>query len=529
MQSQTASERRISISPSLAMSFGEEQRELMQRRCKLLYLLGFLIAGTVHVFYVGVVGRETVVATPFTPWQVTVYDLHVASFAVATLLVFARTWGMGTLLTVDLVLFAFNILLTHFFAVVYDLNRVPIFGVSMLLFLHASFVPVRVGAQAGLAAVGAFGFAITAALGYALIPELQQHWLRVGGGAAFRTSLLEGTFQLGMLALVSVVITKALYHMRLSLHQAQRLGNYLIKGELGGGGMGQVYIAEHALMSRPTALKVLKAPPGEADAWLARFEREVRLSAGLSHPNTITVYDFGRSGRDTFYYAMEYLEGLNLEELVMRFGPVAPERAVFILTQVCGSLTDAHERGIMHRDIKPSNIHLTCRGGLYDYVKVLDFGLAKPINPDHTPKVTKTGMFLGTPQYVAPEIASGSDGVDGRADLYGLGGVAYWMLVGRPAFEATTSAALIREQLNTYPRRPAELSELAIPPALDHIIMRCLEKNPDDRFATAAELEAALRAVELDEPWTWERARAWWVVNLPGLVQREVRRSTARA
>jgi hypothetical protein len=521
MNSQGTNDKSISISQRAGTSFGEEQRELMQRRCKLVCLLGVVVAGVVLLFYfVFVSGRPTPPGAPFTPWRVAVIYLHVASFVVAALLVFARSWSMRVLVTIDLTLFAFNILLSHFNAVAFERYNVPIFAISVLLFLHASLVPVRVIAQAGLAVVGAFGFAITAALGYTLIPEIQQFWQEAGRGADLRSTLLDGTFELSILGIVSVTITKALYHMRLSLHRAQRLGSYVIEGELGKGGMGHVYVAEHALMNRPTAVKVLKAPPGEGEVWLARFEREVRLSATLTHPNTITVYDFGRSGRETFYYAMEFLDGLNLEEFVTRFGPVPPERTVFILTQICGSLAEAHENHIMHRDIKPANILLTYRGGMYDFVKVFDFGLAKQIEPDDSPKVTKTGVLLGTPQYIAPEAATAPDQVDGRADLYSLGGVAYWMLVGRPPFEAATSTGLILEHLKTRPTRPAEVSEFSIPPELDHIVMRCLEKDPQDRFRTAGEVEAALRAIRFDEAWTGERARAWWAAHLPEQVRK---------
>ncbi len=505
----------ISLSPKVPTSFGDEQRALMQRRCKLVYVLSVLVTGVVNVFYVFVSGDLPTAIAPSLPSPVLIYDLHVISFTLAALLVHARRWSMQGLLGIDLTLFAVNLMLAHVFAVVFDLGKIPIFAVSLMLFLHASFIPVSVGAQASLGAVAVLGYAVVAALGFSLIPEIQQRWMAGAGIAGFRARLLEATFQLGVLALVSVTITKALYHMRLSLHRAQRLGNYIIKGELGEGGMGHVYVAEHALMKRPTAVKVLKAPPSDADAWLARFEREVRLLAGLSHPNTITVYDFGRSGRGTFYYAMEYLDGSNLEELVERFGPVPPERTVFILTQICGSLAEAHRSGIMHRDVKPSNILLTCRGGMYDYVKVLDFGLAKPIVPDGSPKVTKTGIFLGTPQYAAPEVVSGSDRLDGRADLYGLGGVAYWMLAGRPPFEAISSTGLMLEHMNTLPVAPSAVSEFSVPPELDDVVMRCLEKDPDKRFPTAGEVEAVLRTITFEKPWTWERARAWWAVHLP--------------
>jgi serine/threonine-protein kinase len=279
--------------------------------------------------------------------------------------------------------------------------------------------------------------------------------------------------------------------------------------------MGRVYVAEHALMCRPSAVKVLKTS-GPADKLaLARFEREVRLSSSLSHPNTITIFDFGRAGEDTFYYAMEYLEGMDLERFVKRFGPIPASRAVFLLLQVTGPLAEAHERGIVHRDLKPSNIFLTMRGGLYDFVKVLDFGLAKRLEGTDTPsELTQTGVVFGTPRYLAPETVYGTAGVGPRADIYAFGAVAYWMLTGRPPFEADTAVALMIDHVKTVPKRPSEICEVPIPEELDDVVMKCLEKDPDDRFQSIAELEDALRAVPDPFPWTRSRAARWWELHM---------------
>ena len=225
---------------------------------------------------------------------------------------------------------------------------------------------------------------------------------------------------------------------------------------------------------------------------MARFEREVRLSSTLTHPNTITIYDFGRTQDNEFYYAMEYLEGLDLQELVEQYGPVPAPRTAFILAQVASSLAEAHSRDIVHRDIKPSNIFLTRRGGLYDFVKVLDFGLAKEMDADATSAVlTQSGVIFGTPLYISPETVYGQDEVDGRADIYNLGGVAYWMLTGQPPFSSSRSVEVLIDHVKTIPKRPSEISELDIPPELDEIVMKCLEKKPEDRFRTAEELEEA--------------------------------------
>jgi serine/threonine protein kinase len=266
-------------------------------------------------------------------------------------------------------------------------------------------------------------------------------------------------------------------------------------------------------------VKVMQAVPGEGDASLLRFEREVHLSARLTHPNTIVVYDFGRTESDTFYYAMEYLEGLNLQDLVARFGPVQPERAIFILLQVCGSLAEAHATNIVHRDIKPSNIFLTKRGGVYDFAKVLDFGLAKRIIPEGDQRITGTGIVMGTPQFIAPESVAGLESIDGRADLYSLGAVAFWLLTGSPLFEADSPVDLMVQHVTAEPARVSNVSEFKIPSTLDEIVMKCLEKDPNDRFQSAADLAAALRTVASDDPWTLDKARMWWRLHLPEFEQ----------
>lgn len=510
---------RLAFSTSLT-SFEEEQRELLLGRCRLVFILGFVISVAVHFFYTSIIELHPKVDTAFVPWVGAVYDLYAVSTGLAAAAVFARRWRLRELFGIDYALITFNLLLSHFIAVVFDVNEVPAFGISLLLFVHAAFIPVPVASQVGLAMTAALGYPTIAALSYALIPEIHDFWLTNGGTTAFRTLIVEGTFQLAILGVASVLITKTLYHMRVSLHKAKRLGNYIIEGKLGSGGMGQVYIAQHALICRATAVKVLEAPPGESKEMLTRFEREVRLSAGLSHPNTITIYDYGRSGDNTFYYAMEYLEGMDLQQLVERFGPVTPERVVHILAQVCGSLAEAHDCNIIHRDVKPSNIFLTRCGGIYDFVKVLDFGLAKTIKSDEAPGITKTGMLLGTPRYISPETVSGGNDVDQRADLYCVGGVAYWMLAGHPPFDSASCIELIIQHVKATPIRPSETSELPVPPELDDIVMRCLEKRPEDRFQTATELAGALRAVRFESAWDQDRAREWWTLHAPECIGR---------
>jgi serine/threonine-protein kinase len=354
-------------------------------------------------------------------------------------------------------------------------------------------------------------------LSHSLVPEAASFWEGRGGPAAFRTHLVWIGVGSAVLSVVSVVVGRTLYSLQRTAHRARRLGNYLVERELGSGGMGEVYRARHAMIRRPTAVKVLRGEVLGTETARARFEREVQLSATLTHPNTITIFDYGRTEEDVFYYAMEYLNGLDLQRLVERFGPLPPERAVHLLLQVCGSLSEAHDRGVVHRDVKPANIFLTERGGICDFVKVLDFGLARSAVEarDGERDLTETGMVVGTPRYIAPESVYGSDRADARSDLYNLGAVAYWALVGRPLFEGSSGAALFVDHVNTDPPAPSEVSELEVPPALDRVVLTCLAKDPADRYASAAELAGALRGVPLDREWTAERAREWWTLHLP--------------
>jgi serine/threonine-protein kinase len=256
----------------------------------------------------------------------------------------------------------------------------------------------------------------------------------------------------------------------------------------------------------------MKSDPARSAELIGRFEREVQLSANLTHPNTITVYDFGRAAdAHTFYYAMEYLEGMDLQKLVDRYGPLPPDRACYILVQVCGSLGEAHRAGILHRDVKPSNIFLTERGGLYDFVKVLDFGLAKDLGPEDDASLTRAGQVFGTPLYIAPELARNEGSVAGSADLYSLGCVAYFMLTGSPPFEGSSPYDVVSKHMNEEPRPPSEVASQTIPAALDALILRCLAKKPEDRFEDMAALAEAIEGVAFDPPWSSERARDWWL------------------
>ena len=277
--------------------------------------------------------------------------------------------------------------------------------------------------------------------------------------------------------------------------------------------MGVVYRARHAMLRRPTAVKLLK-PERMGEAGLRRFEREVQLTAGLSHPNTVTVFDYGRTPEGVFYYAMEYLEGLGLDQLVAADGPQPPARVVHILRQVLEALAEAHGVGLVHRDVKPGNIILCERGGLSDVAKVVDFGLVKDLEADAG--ASHDASLVGTPLYLAPE-AIRSPVADARADLYSVGAVAYFLLTGRHVFEGRTIIEICGHHLHTAPTPPSERLGRPLPAGLEAWVLACLEKDPARRPASASEAAARLERCGLAGEWTPDEARAWWVAKGRGL------------
>ena len=307
------------------------------------------------------------------------------------------------------------------------------------------------------------------------------------------------------------------------LEEADKMGSYELIRKLGEGGMGEVWKARHILLAHTTAIKLIKAEAllrraGDSNAELAirRFEREARATAALKSVNTVDLYDFGTTDDGTCYYVMELLDGMDLGALVKRFGPLPAHRAVHLLRQVCYSLIEAHERGMVHRDIKPANVFVCRMKPHHDVIKVLDFGLVKHkrIKIDET-RLTSDGIVIGTPSYMAPELAVGEDEIDGRADLYSLGCVAYWLLTGVDVFEGDTPMKVIVSHVGEAPPRPSARSGIEIPRSLEDITLSCLEKNPNDRPQSARELEDRLADLELNETWNQRAAEQWWKIHLP--------------
>ena len=328
------------------------------------------------------------------------------------------------------------------------------------------------------------------------------------------------TFFPAIAVAIAVYGSRVIYGLNIDFATACQIGSYRLESLLGRGGMGEVWRARHRFLARPAAVKLVRpdfagSKERDADAVLKRFEREAQATALLQSPHTIQVYDFGVSD-GVFYYVMELLDGLDLESLVSKIGPVPHERAIHILRQICDSLMEAHSKGLIHRDVKPANIFV-CRYGLRnDFVKVLDFGLVKssPGFHDASARLTAENVVSGTPAFMAPEQILGRE-VDSRSDIYAVGCVAYWLLTGRMVFEGTTSMDIMTQHAQVAPAPPSERTELPVPPELDAVVLSCLEKEPGKRPQTARDLDLALRRCAGAGGWTEEQARHWWETHRP--------------
>jgi tRNA A-37 threonylcarbamoyl transferase component Bud32 len=335
------------------------------------------------------------------------------------------------------------------------------------------------------------------------------------------------TAMFDMFVILSVASATAIFgsHRISELQQqaleAKKLGQYQLKKKIGSGGMGEVYLAEHVLLRRHCAIKTIKADHTADALTLARFEREVQAMATLTHWNSVEIYDYGHSPDGTFFYVMEYLPGLTLQEMIDRHGAVPPGRAIHFLRQVCAALKEAHSIRLIHRDIKPSNVLVCQRGGAHDVAKLLDFGLVQDIGPRRpadADRLTMQGAVLGSPPFISPEQARGNQPVDERTDIYGLGGLAFFLVTGRPPFERDSALEMMAAHLHEKPISTRELRP-NIPIDLDSVILRCLEKKPADRFQSVAELDRALADCDAAFAWDEDQARAWWkeiIHRVPG-------------
>ena len=302
--------------------------------------------------------------------------------------------------------------------------------------------------------------------------------------------------------------------LRTQLHKARKFGQYQLGGKLGEGGMGEVYLAEHALLKRPCALKLIKHEVGADPIALARFEREVQSAARLVHPNTIEIYDYGRTDDGTFYYVMEYLQGMSLAELVLRAGPLPPGRVIYLFRQACAGLAEAHALGLVHRDLKPANLFVAVHGGESDVVKVLDFGLVKLTKDPGAAALTSEMTVSGTPLYMAPEQSVGDRALDSRADIYALGAMMYYALTGQPPFTGENAFAIMMAH-GRDPVVPPSQIHPGVPEDLERVVLICLSKKPDARYPDVRALGEALAACTEAADWDGGKADRWWADKAP--------------
>jgi serine/threonine-protein kinase len=390
------------------------------------------------------------------------------------------TFGSIACIAYDLQASSYTCLIYHSFVVFTRALLVPSSERRTALVSALSFVPIATGAAV---------LALTRDVG-------------LPGPAFFVGAVLYNLVAVLLAARGSRII----YGLRSQVREAMQLGQYFLEHQIGEGGMGVVYRARHILLRRPTAVKLMQASTPES---LVRFQREVQAMSELTHPNTVTVFDYGPTGDGRFYYAMEYLgDGIDLDRLVRSHGAQTSGRVTHILIQVCGALHEAHERGMVHRDIKPQNIILCERGLVPDVAKVVDFGLVKELSEDTG---ASTQVILGTPAYMAPELVIDPRQVAPAVDIYALGCVGYFLVTGRKVFEGVkTSVDVMVHHRVMAPKKPSEVASVEIPEALEAIIMRCLEKDPTQRFASAAELGEALAALPPARDWSEAEAALWW-------------------
>jgi len=392
--------------------------------------------------------------------------------------------------------------------------RVPQYGLSgicLLLLLFPVIVP------------NTLGKVLVTSLVVASMDPLGAYLAGLAGRTVPPATQLFGAYYWNYVcAALALIPAHTLRGLGRQVGEARAMGSYSLVRLLGEGGMGEVWTAEHRLLARPAAIKLIKPEVLEASRKrggpgpLERFRREAEATAALRSPHSIELYDFGVTDDGTFYLVMELLDGFDLNSMVDRFGPVPPERAIHFLLQACDSLAEAHANELIHRDIKPANIY-SCRLGLKeDQVKLLDFGLVKAVGPlePSDAALTVEGIAVGTPAFIAPEMAEAAPDVDGRADIYSLGCVAYWLLTGRLVFTGSPMQVMV-DHIRKPPALPSRRTELAVPPDLERVIMHCLEKDRRDRPRTVGDLADALTACESAGLWTPERAREWWEANAP--------------
>lgn len=412
-------------------------------------------------------------------------------------------------------------------ALVMDLLAQPDMVVRSLLIdmllVYAVYVPStarRTLTVAGLMTVPLLTCVFIAFRAYdpALHDPPAAYWPKGEVGAVAYPATIFNAAWWGVAVAMAAAFSQTIYGLRKAVSDIRKLGQYTLEEKLGEGGMGVVYRASHAMLRRPTAIKLL-SPDRTGKESLTRFEREVQRTAMLTHPNTVTVYDYGRTTEGVFYYAMELLEGVTLEEIVRIDGPQPEERVIHLLEQAAASLAEAHDAGLIHRDVKPGNILVVDRGGIADLVEVLDFGLVKDVGykeREGTPletALTRADAITGTPLYIAPETVTDPENVDARTDLYALGAVGYWLLTGTHVFGGKSVLEVCGHHLHSTPEPPSRRLGRPVGGDLEALILACLSKRPEDRPASAHVLREKLRECAAAGGWTQARASEWWTLH----------------
>jgi len=499
---------------------GDDTRRLLQARLKLAAsaLLGlniaFLVRDAFLGFETGERGVGIVQLVLLFAAVVVLYGgraLSLSSLRAVELIVFAMpAFRMTYLSYVDILVSARN---EDAAAVVTEMLGTTLSFFALIVF-YGMFVPNSVRRASII--IGSFG-----AVFILLLPAMSFHdpfaWQFIWQAVDIEqrsTMVLLVIFAVG----ISITASSIIHSLRSEVIEARQMGQYRLTELIGKGGMGEVWKAEHALLARPAAVKLIRpevldpSDPDKAESMIRRFEREAQNTANLRSVHTVEVYDFGITDSGTFYFVMELLDGIDLETLVNDNGPLSPARTRYLMRQVCDSLLEAHDKGLVHRDLKPANV-LACRmGGNYDFVKVLDLGLAKHHATDlveQDAKLTREGMVIGTPAYMPPETVT--KGIsDARSDIYSLGCMMFWMLTGQLLFEGSAAMSMVVRHVQEAPEAPSKRSELIIPQSLDRVVLACLEKDPDARPQSAAELKEMLDACDLEDTWDEADARSWW-------------------
>lgn len=408
---------------------------------------------------------------------------------------------------IDLIMFPPTCVLTSYLGVQADgIDTIYYAGVILVVFSRAVLIPGSVPRTVGVMLACWLAYPATVLVTSLAFPEVAAQFAdadRVAGFVSNNCFLLFSAILAGIGAWV-------VNRLQLQEYRLQRIGRYLIQRKLGEGGMGIVYLARHGVLKRTLAIKLLGSKHPITTAARLRFEREARHTSQLAHPNTIQIFDFGVSEDGLLFYAMEYVEGYDLKRLVDRFGVLPAGRAIHLVSQACRSIHHAHEHGIVHRDVKPENCMVAGAAGEPDFLKVLDFGLAKVTREDRTDdaRLSRTGAVMGTPHYMAPELCTGQ-AVDARTDVYSLGCVLYFVLTGQPTFRGDSWMEVMMMHTSEPPVPPSRLNP-EVPPDLETVVLRCLEKDPARRFQTAAEVDAALLRCAAAGTWTLRDAAAWW-------------------